>query len=420
MAELFESLKKYNYWDGQAPKAGILRTPYLARLQEYIGNPLIKVLIGQRRAGKSYLLRQVIRSLLEQGIKGQNIFYLNKELLEFDSIRSYDDLWSLIKLYREQLHITDKAYVLLDEVQEINGWERAVNSLAQNHKEPYEVFISGSNSTLLSGELATLLTGRYIAFEIFPFSYSEYCTAYHLPHGKDSYLSYLRMGGLPELLNLSGEESRRQYVAAVRDSILLKDIVGRFNIKDAILLQDIFSFCADNIGNLMSVANIVKYLKGQRRKTNHETVSAYVSYLCNAFLLHEAPRYDVRGKIIFTRQRKYYLNDMAFRSFLSSGFDPAPGKLLENSIYLYYRSRGYRVSVGTLSKQEVDFVVEKNNERIYVQTTYLLSDEKVIEREFGVLEKIADPYPKLVISLDDASFGMRNGIQHLQPWEMAS
>lgn len=418
MSELLTQLKKYNYWDGIPPKTGVKRTAYLARLESYIGNSLIKVLIGQRRAGKSYLLRQVVAFLLEQKISPANIFYLNKELVEFDSVRTSQDLQALIKEYRKTLKVAGKVYVFLDEVQDIEDWEKIVNSLAQNHKDEYEVFISGSNSSMLSGELATVLSGRFVAIEVFPFSFSEFCVAYGRSEGKESYLTFLHTGGLPELSHLNGEEVRRHYIAGVRDSILLKDIVERFSIKDASLLQDIFSFCVDSVGNLLSVNNIVHFLNNHNRKTNHETVSNYVGFLGDAFLLHETARYDVRGKSILARQRKYFLNDTAFRSFLSSGFDPAPGKLLENAVYLHYRSRGYQVFVGTVGTQEVDFVVEKDGERQYIQVCYLLTDEKVIEREFGVFEKIRDNYPKIVVSLDDISFGTRNGIRHVRPWEL--
>ncbi|MBI2444303.1 MAG: ATP-binding protein [Candidatus Magasanikbacteria bacterium] len=418
MTELFDNLRKYNYWDGVLPEIGVSRTRYQQRISGYLGNQLIKVLVGQRRAGKSYLLRQIIHRLMEAGTPAKNIFYLNKELVEFDEVRTYEEARSLIAAYREKLKISGQSYIFLDEVQTISGWEKLVNSLAQNPREACEVFISGSNSAMLSGELATVISGRFVAIEVFPFSFSEFCAAYRLPAGKDSYLSYLRTGGLPELARLSGEEARRNYVAAVRDTIILKDIVERFAIKDAALLQDIFSFCVDGIGTLFSVNSIVNYLKSHHRKTNHETVANYASYLCDAFLIHETPRYDVRGRAVFARQRKYYLNDLAFRAFLSSGYDAAPGKLLENSIFLHFRSLGYRMFVGTVGKQEVDFVAEKDGERQYVQAAYLLADDQVVEREFGALEKIEDNYPKFVVSLDDASFGVRNGIRHLRPWEL--
>ena len=374
--------------------------------------------MGQRRVGKSYLMRQIMRVLAERRVVPTHIVYINKESGDFDDVRTSKDLLSLIQAYRQTCRITKRLYVFVDEVQDIDGWEKAVVSLAQDPQQLYEVFLTGSNSTMLSSELATKLTGRYISFDVFSFSYKEFCQSRSLVVGKESYLVYLRIGGLPELLHLPNEETSRKYLASLRYSILLKDIVSHFVVKDVPLLEDIFSFCVDSIGSLVSVQNIVMTLKKQHRKTNHETVSLYLDYLCQAFLLHEAMRYDVRGHAVLERQRKYYLNDLAFRTFHRSSFDPAPGRLLENAVFLHYRSCGYQVYVGVVGKKEVDFVVEKNGQRMYIQCAYILSDESVVSREFGVLEEINTHGQKYVITLDDVSFGMRNGIEHIRPWEL--
>jgi len=246
MLEMFKSLEKYNYWSREADiSLGYLRDAYLNRIDPYLGNRLIKVIVGQRRVGKSYLLRQIIYSLLKKKVNPRNIFYLNKELVDFDDVRNYMDLHKLIIFTKKRLKIRCKMYIFIDEVQNISEWEKVVNSLAQDHKDQYELFITGSNSTMLSGELADKLSGRYISFEMFPFSYAEYIDYYKLNKSKESYLNYLKSGTLPELFHLQEEETKRHYVSSLKDTVLLKDIVQRHQIKDAALLERVFLFLAD-------------------------------------------------------------------------------------------------------------------------------------------------------------------------------
>ena len=418
MVEIFKKLKKYNYWEKKEIKTGFARDIYLNRIGKYIGNDLIKVLVGQRRVGKSYLLRQIIQKLIKEKVNPKNIFYLNKEMVDFDEIGNYKDLQKLIEYYKKELKPRGKVYILLDEVQEIEQWEKIVNSLSQDYKEKYEVFLTGSNSKLLSGELATYLSGRYVSFEIFPFSFEEYTKYFSVPKDKNSFLEYLKIGGLPELYKLKDEETRIHYVSSLRDTILLKDIVERYKIKDAYLLERIFRFITDNIGNLFSIKKIVDYLNSHKIKTNFETVSNYISYLQQTFLIHEAECFNIKGKAILSGGKKYYLNDLSFRNYLSSSFDYGLGKRLENALYLHYRSLGYKVYVGRIDKEEIDFIIEKEKDKKYVQAAYLLSNRKVIEREFGSLEKTRDAYEKIVVSMDDISLGSKNGIKHWRAWEI--
>ncbi len=420
MIKILEKLKKYNYWDDTSMEmeGGFLREVYLQRIDKYLDNNLIKVVIGQRRTGKSYLLRQIIKKLIEKGVNRKNIFYLNKEIVDFDEIQDYMDLKKLIDVYKKQLKVKGKIYYFLDEIQEIEQWEKIVNSLSQDYKNKAEVFISGSNSHLLSGELSTFLSGRYVEFEILPFSFVEYCQFLQKARDKKSFLEYLSSGGLPELFNLSSEESKRHYVESLKDTIILKDIVSRRGIKDVVLLDKIFDFLSDNIGNLFSVNSIVKYLNSHNQKTNFETVSNYVKYLEDVFLIHKVERYDVKGKLILGGEKKYYLNDLSFHNYLFSSFDYGLGKNLENIVYLYYRSQDWNVYVGKIGKNEIDFVMEKQNKKKYIQVTHSLITKKIINREFGNLEKINDSYEKLVISMDDKSLGNKEGIEHKLAWEI--
>src|ERR1035437_3412969 len=242
MPEKFAKLKKYNFWDANFPDTGLLREKYLEKINDFIGNKLIKVLVGQRRAGKSYLLRQIIHSLIAKGVNPRNIFYINKEYTDFDFISHYTELEDLILTYQKELKPEGKIFLFIDEVQRITGWEHLINSYSQNYTRKYEIFISGSNSQLLSAELATLLSGRYIQFQILPFSYLEFISIKKTGNTKDNFLQYLKSGGLPELFQLPNDETKRHYLSAIKDTVLLHDIIQRYNIKDIRLLDDIFSF----------------------------------------------------------------------------------------------------------------------------------------------------------------------------------
>lgn len=418
MDEIFKKLKKYNAWSGEKISTGFIRTMYAEKIGKFSGNNLIKVILGQRRVGKSFIMRQLMQSLIEKGVNPKNIFYLNKELVDFDAVRNYKDLDAVLNIYKKELKILGKIFIFLDEVQEIEGWEKVVNSLAQDHKQEHEVFISGSNSKMLSSELATYLSGRYVNFTIYPFLFGEYADFKKIAKNKENYLGYLKTGGLPELFNLPSDETKAHYLGALENAILLKDVIQRHKIKDAKLLEDLFKFLADNIGNLFSVNSIVQFLRSQGIKTNHETINNYLGYILESYIIHEAERFDIKGKNILAGLKKYYLNDLSFKNYLLSSFNFGLGKHLENAVYIHLKSRDYRVYVGSLGKKEIDFIAEKGQERKYIQTTYSLSDEKTALREFGNLEEIRDAHEKIVISMDDVPMGTRDGIKHICAWEL--
>jgi len=418
MLDFFARLKKYNFWDADYPDLGLLRQNYLNRINDFIGNNLIKVLVGQRRTGKSYLLRQIILSLINKGINSKNIFYINKEYTDFDFITNYTELEDLILTYQQELTPEGKIYLFIDEVQRIEGWERLVNSYSQNYTRPYEIFISGSNSQLLSTELATLLSGRYIQFQILPFSYLEYISIKKAQNTKVSFLTYLQSGGLPELFHLPNDETKRHYLSAIKDTVLLHDIIQRYNIKDIRLLEDIFAFLVNNASNLISINSIVKYFAGKSRKTNYETVANYISYLQNTFLIHQVDRFSIKGKDILAGTHKYYINDLAFKNYLYSGFEYGFGYMLENIVYLQLINAGYNVYTGFMRNKEIDFVATKGNKTIYIQVAYLLIDKLTIDREYSELESIHDNYEKFVVSLDDMQLPDKNGIRHVLAWKI--
>lgn len=418
MEENFKSLKKYNFWNGNVPQLGFLREHYTKNIFNYINNKLIKVLVGQRRSGKSYILRQIAHQLITTGVNPKNIFYINKEFIDFDFVGNYKDLEQLVKLYKIQLKPKGKIYLFIDEIQNISEWERFVNSYSQDFSESYELFISGSNSKMLSGELATLLSGRYVTFEVFPFSFEEYTGVTNSEINKQSYISYMESGGLPELFVLPNEDTKRNYVTSVKDTVLLRDIIQRYSIKDPKLLEDLFIYLVNNASNLLSVNNIVNYMKSSGRKTTYDTVSNYIGYIEDTFLIHKAERYDIRGKETISGNSKYYSNDLAYKNYLYSGFGYGIGYQLENLIYLELKRAGYEVFVGAMPNKEVDFVAKKADKVIYLQSAYLLIDEETIQREYSSLEAIKDNYEKNVVSLDDVQFPQNKGIKHIQAWNL--
>lgn len=411
-------IEKYRVTPGDLLKLGIKRNIYLDKLFEFVGTPLIKVIVGQRRTGKSFLLRQVALRLQNEGVQPENIVYINKEFSDFDFLETYTELKSLYALYKEEYKVEGKTYWLIDEIQNIDGWERFVNSVSQDFREDCELFVSGSNSHLLSGELATLLSGRYIVLPVFTFGYQEYITANNLPDGRNSYLDYMQKGGFPEFINLPLEESRKNYVSAIKDSVLLRDVIQRYKIKEAQLLEDIFIFLVNNASNLISVSNIVGYFASKKRKTNYETISTYITYLTNAYIIHKADRYNIRGKETISGNCKYYINDVAFRNYLYQGYGYGAGYLLENTVYLELRRLGFEVYTGVFGDKEVDFVALKGDRKIYLQACYSMEDPETARREYAALEVIPDNYEKYVLSLDEVGYPIRNGIKHIKAWEV--
>ncbi len=419
MDSLIDSIGKYNTWQNNRPDPGFIRQGYLKRLENFVGNNLVKVMTGQRRAGKSYLMRQVMLFLIENlKVNPKNIFYLNKEYLEYDAIKGYEDLTKLVSSYKNRFKPKGKIYLFLDEIQNISGWEKFVNAAAQDFVDKYEVFISGSNSKLLSGELATLLSGRYVRFEIFPFGMEEYAGYYKLPVNRDTFLKYLRASGLPETFHLRQTEIVSNYIKSLRDTIVLRDIIERNRVKDPVLLDEIFNYLIMNTGNVTSIPNIVKYFKSKNKKTNYETISAYAGYLLDTFVVHESVRYNIRGKQLLGGVRKYYLNDLGFKNFLFGIFPENMGYNLENFVFLELKRKGYTVNTGVLNNKEIDFIATKNDKTIYIQVAYLLNTPGAIEREYGNLLAINDNFEKYIVSLDEIRYSNKNGIIHLFPWQI--
>jgi predicted AAA+ superfamily ATPase len=271
---------------------------------------------------------------------------------------------------------------------------------------------------MLSGELASLLSGRYVSFEVFPFSFDEYLGIRNQTASKQNFMEYMQSGGLPELFELPNDETKRHYISAVKDTVLLRDIIQRYSVKDPKLLEDIFAYLVNNASNLFSINSIVNFFKSNDRRTTYDTLSTYIGYIEDTFLIHKAERYNIRGKEIISGNCKYYINDLSFKNYLYSRFAYGVGYQLENLIYLQLRCSGYHVYVGAMRDKEIDFVAQKGERIIYIQSAYLLPDEQTIRREYAALEAIPDNYEKMVVSLDDITFPSNNGIQHLQAWKL--
>ncbi len=389
----------------------IKRTSSLEKLRAYTGKPLVKIITGMRRTGKSTLLKQFRDTLLEENIPEENILLINMESLEYDFIKDYRDLYDYIqqKIASQQ----GKKYLLIDEVQEIEKWEKTVNSCLS--EGDFDITLSGSNARMLSSELSTLLSGRYIEFPLYPFTFRDFVkirkTNAPEEHVRDMFRHFLRYGGLPGIHTLPfSDEIVFPYLNAIYNTVLLKDVVSRNKIRDVEQLERISRFVLSNIGNITSAKKISDYLKSQRTKVAVETVQNYLFYLGQAYMVHQAKRYDLKGKKILEYSEKYYPADIGLRFGVAGYADDDISGVLEAVVYLELLNRGYKVFVGQTGTQEIDFIAEKQDERLYIQVAYLLDKESTINREFGNLMTIRDNFPKMVLSLDDFGEKTRQGI----------
>lgn len=384
------------------------RGQYLDRIEPFAGKELIKVLVGQRRVGKSYMLFQLMDRLAEWQPDADQI-YINKELREFDDVRDADDLVEFVESREQEGGTT---CLLIDEIQDIEEFEKALRHFQATGR--YDIYCTGSSARLLSGELSTLLSGRYVEIKIFSLSYPEFLRFHGLPRSREAFRNYLRFGGLPYLRNLPLEdEVVFDYLRNIVDAILLKDVVRRHGIRNVSFLERLAQFLADNVGSIVSARNISKYLKSQQINVSHNLVLDYLDHLCNAFLVFKVPRSDIQGKRIFEIGEKYYFEDPGLRHALIGYRATDINKILENIVYLHLLMARYEVTVGKADGREVDFVCERGGERLYVQVAYVIADEEVREREFGNLLAIDDNYPKYVVSMDEAAGGSYKGIKHV-------
>ena len=392
----------------------IKRDLYLEEIKKYMNKPIIKVITGMRRSGKSMILKLIQEELEKMGIVKENIIYMNFESLVFIDIKDFEALYKHI--IKKTFNKKGKIYILLDEIQEVKGWEKAINSFLVDLD--VDIYITGSNANLLSSELATYMAGRYIEIKIYPLSFQEYIdfaseNNKKTPLSIDEYFyQYLNFGGLPgiHIFNYNKEEIY-QYLADVYNSILLRDVIARNNIRDIELLERVVLYIMDNIGNTFSAKSIFDFLKNQGRKLSIETIYNYLKALENAFIISKVQRYDIKGKNILETQEKYYLSDLGFRNAKLGYQSNDISSYLENIIFLELLRRKYKVNVGKENNKEIDFIANLRDENLYLQVTYLLASPETIEREFSPLKAIKDNYPKMVLSMDNLPESNIEGIK---------
>lgn len=392
----------------------IPREIYLQKIVPFVNKDIIKIFIGQRRVGKSFMLYQVIGHIIKNNPES-NIIYINKELSDFDFIRNHKELNDFVARYS-----TDgKNYLLIDEVQDIEGFEKSLRNLLATGK--YDIYCTGSNSQLLSSDIAGHLSGRFIEIKIFSLSYNEFLKFHKLKDTNKSMIKYAKFGGLPYLINLKLDEFIvYEYLKNVYATVLFKDVVRRHKIRNVFFLEKLVRFLADSTGSLISATKISKYLKSQNVNMSTQIVLNYLSYLAEAFLVFKVNRVDVFGKKIFETSEKYYFEDWGLKNSVI-GFKQADfGKIMENIVFIHLMLSGYYVKIGLSGTREIDFVGEKQNEKMYIQVAYLLTDQSTIDREYGNLLKIKDNYPKYVVSMDEIQGNTYEGIQHLHLREFLS
>ena len=390
----------------------IKRELYMSRIRPFIGSDLIKVMTGIRRCGKSVMLELIKQELIESGVNPAQLISINFEDMNYSHLHTAQALHD--EITKRVAEVKGKAYLFFDEIQEVTDWEKCVNSFRVSLD--CDIYITGSNAKLLSGELATYLGGRYVEFIIYPFSFREFMELYRpvVPNAsiQKCFQKYLLLGGMPYLANLRYTDApSKQYLQDLFNSVQLKDIVKRNKIRDVDLLERIISYVMANMGTTFSANSLAKFLKNERRATAPETILNYIKYCCEAYLFYQVKREDIQGKQVLASNEKYYIADHGIREAVFGGNTRDINLVLENIVYLELLRRGYEITVGRAGDKEIDFVCNRHGKKLYVQVAYLLASEETVNREFGVYDSIRDNFPKYVVSLDEFDMS-RNGIKH--------
>lgn len=385
----------------------VKRTEYLEKLKKIKDMQIIKVITGVRRCGKSTLLSQFRTFLMESEVLEEQIISINFEDLKFEDLKNYKALYQYIE---ERLVPNKKNYIFIDEIQEVENFQRAVDSLFI--KDNTDIYITGSNAMMLSGELATLLSGRYIEISILPLSFSEYLKLDEIHDVRQAWNKYFENGGFPYAIQIKDDDIRKDYLMGIYNTILLKDIVARNKVQDITLLESVVKFLFENIGNIVSPKKIADTLVSYGRKTTSSTVENYIEALKSSFILYKAGRYDIKGKQLLKSLEKYYIVDIGLRKLLINKKHSDIGHILENIVYLELIRRGYTVYIGKIGDLEIDFIAERNNEREYYQISATILDENTFKREIMPLKKVKDNFQKFIISMDEINLS-EDGIKHL-------
>ena len=384
------------------------REKYLGKIRDFYDSNLIKILVGIRRSGKSVILSQIMQELQEKGIDDKHIIYINFEFIEYENLTDYKELNKFVK---GQIKDDKIYYLLFDEIQNVNNFEKVINSLRASQK--VSIFITGSNSRLLSEELSTVLSGRYVSFKINPLSYKEVLELLGKKESTDEiFMDYMRWGGLPNRFEFNNEISVKNYLYDVFDSIILRDVVERLKIRDTALFNLILQYIIDTIGREFSAENIMNFLKNEGRDVSTLTIYSYLDALCKSFLIRKVYRYDIHGKAVLKTLNKYYVTDLGIAQIKNNKIEMDKSYAIENIVYNELVIKGYDVYTGKTKKGEIDFVATKPDKKIYIQVAFSIPNEDTKKREFGAYEVISDNYPKYVITLDKLAYDY-NGIKHI-------
>lgn len=388
----------------------IKREMYLEKIRNSYDSELIKVIVGVRRSGKSVLMTQIIDELKEKGIDEEHIIYINFEDYDYTD---YTKPKEFNKFVKDKIKDKKKYYLFFDEIQNVQDFEKVINSFRATMN--VSIFITGSNSKVLSGDLATHLTGRYISIKMMPFTFSEYLKLQESQginkNNEEAFLEYMESGGMPQIYNTTSIQERKMYLRDLYNTVILKDIVERNNIKDVNLLNRVIQFIMENIGGVISANSITKFLKSDNVTTSTDTILNYIEYINNSMIANKVSRYNIRGKSVMTLLEKYYLVDLGLLQLKSTPIEKKVGGRLENIVYNELIARGYDVYIGKTDNGEIDFVVDNFGEKFYIQVADYLSSDEVVEREFGAYRNVADNFPKYVITMDKIDYS-RDGIIH--------
>ena len=384
------------------------REMYLSRIRGFYDSDLIKILVGIRRCGKSVILKQIMNELKEQGVGEEHIIYINFELIEYEDLQDYKELNKYIK---EKIIDEKKYYVFLDEIQKVDKFEDVVNSLRVSI-DNMSIFITGSNSKLLSNELSTVLSGRYVLFNIYPLNYKEFIQLTGKNATSDeTFWNFVKWGGLPNRTQFTDDSNIKDYLHSVFDSIILRDVVERLGLKDTVLFDLLLQYIVDITGREFSAENVINFLKSEGKSVSTETLYIYLDALCKALMMKKIYRYDIHRKAILKTLNKYYMSDLGIAQIKNNNFEINKSFAIENVVYNELLIRGYDVYIGKTKEGEIDFIATNDEEKLYFQVAYLVEQPKTEDREFGAYKEINDNYPKYVLSLDKADFS-KDGIIH--------
>ncbi len=388
----------------------IKREMYLKKIRDSYDSELIKIIVGVRRSGKSVLMMQIIEELKEKGIQDDHIIYINFEDYDYTD---YTKPKEFNKYVKNKIKDKEKYYLFFDEIQNVEDFEKVINSFRATMN--VSIFITGSNSKVLSGELSTHLAGRYISIKMMPFTFSEYLelqkSQQKIKNKEEAFLEYVEWGGMPQIYNSTSIQERKMYLRDLYNTVILKDIVERNSIKDVNLLNRVIQFMMENIGGVISANSITKFLKSDNVTTSVDTILNYIKYINNSMIVDKASRYNIRGKAVMTLLEKYYLVDLGLLQLKNSPIEKKIGGRLENIVYNELIARGYDVYIGKTDNGEIDFVVDNFGDRFYIQVADYLSSDEVVKREFGAYKNVADNFPKYVITMDKINYS-RDGIIH--------